>query len=78
VTPEAASTVTVLGSSSSTPRPGRACSCYLVRAGDTAIALDLGTGSLSNLRRYLAPEQVSAVIISHMHPDHFLDLIPMR
>jgi ribonuclease BN (tRNA processing enzyme) len=78
VTPQAASTVTVLGSSSSTPRPGRACSCYLVRAGDTAIALDLGTGSLSNLRRYLAPEQMSAVIISHMHPDHFLDLIPMR
>jgi ribonuclease BN (tRNA processing enzyme) len=68
----------VLGSSSSTPRPGRACSCYLVRAGDTAIALDLGTGSLSNLRRYLAPEEVSAVVISHMHPDHFLDVIPMR
>ena len=76
--PEAASTVTVLGSSSSTPRPGRACSCYLVRAGDTAIALDLGTGSLSNLRRYVAPEDMSAVIISHMHPDHFLDVIPMR
>ena len=73
-----AGTLTVLGSSSSTPRPGRACSCYLVRAGDTAIALDLGTGSLSNLRRYLAPEDVSAVIISHMHPDHFLDVIPMR
>ncbi len=70
--------VTVLGSSSSTPRPGRACSCYLVRAGGTAVTLDLGTGSLSNLRRYVAPEDLGAVIISHMHPDHFLDIIPMR
>jgi ribonuclease BN (tRNA processing enzyme) len=70
--------VTVLGSSSSIPRPDRACSCYLVRRGELAIAFDMGSGSFANLRRHLPAEDVTAVVISHMHPDHFLDLIPMR
>jgi ribonuclease BN (tRNA processing enzyme) len=70
--------VTVLGSSSSIPRPGRACSGYLVEGGGSAIATDLGTGALSNLRRVLPSERLDAVVISHMHADHFIDLIPMR
>jgi ribonuclease BN (tRNA processing enzyme) len=73
-----ASSVTVLGSSSSIPRPGRACSCYLVRGPGHAIALDMGTGAFSNLRRHLLADELDAVVISHMHPDHFLDLIPLR
>lgn len=38
----------------------------------------MGSGSFANMRRYLAAENVTAVVISHMHPDHFLDIIPMR
>jgi len=70
--------VTVLGSSSSIPRPGRACSGYLVEGGGSAIATDFGTGALSNLRRVMPSERLDAVVISHMHADHFIDLIPMR
>jgi len=70
--------VTVLGSSSAVPRPGRACSGYLIEAGDTALVADLGSGALANLHRLRAAEDVSAVVISHMHADHFIDLIPMR
>jgi len=70
--------VTVLGSSSSIPRPGRACSGYLVEGGGSALATDLGTGALSNLRRVMPSERLDAVVISHMHADHFIDLIPMR
>jgi ribonuclease BN (tRNA processing enzyme) len=70
--------VTVLGSSSSIPRPQRACSGYLVQAAGRSVIADLGTGAFANLHQYLDAEQVDAVVISHMHADHFLDLIPLR
>ena len=70
--------VTVLGSSSSIPRPGRACSGYLLEAAGRAVVADLGSGALANLHRVRSSESVDAVVISHMHADHFIDLIPMR
>ena len=70
--------MTIAGSSASIPRPDRACSSYLVDDGETPIVLDLGTGALANLRRYADYDRLSAVVISHMHADHFIDLIPLR
>ncbi|MEO6991051.1 MAG: MBL fold metallo-hydrolase [Candidatus Baltobacteraceae bacterium] len=70
--------LTVLGSSSSIPRPGRACSSYLIEADGFALALDFGTGSFANLRSAISFERLDAVVVTHMHPDHFLDLIPLR
>ncbi|HEY5342019.1 MAG TPA: MBL fold metallo-hydrolase [Candidatus Aquilonibacter sp.] len=70
--------VRVVGSSASVPRPGRACSCHLVRARGTNILLDMGTGALANLRLVMDYPDLDAIIISHMHADHFLDLIPLR
>ena len=70
--------LTIAGSSASIPRPDRACSSYLVDDGETPIVLDLGTGALANLRRYADYDRLSAVVISHMHADHFIDLIPLR
>ena len=60
------------------PRPGRACSCYLLRSRGTVALFDLGTGAFSNLRSALDYSQVDAVVVSHMHADHFLDVIPLR
>ncbi|MGP6157239.1 MAG: MBL fold metallo-hydrolase [Vulcanimicrobiaceae bacterium] len=70
--------VTVLGSSCSIPRPGRACSSYLVEGFGRSIVVDLGTGALANLHVHRRAEQIDAVVISHMHADHFLDVVPMR
>ena len=70
--------LTVLGSSNVVPRPGRACSAYLVEGDGSAVALDLGNGSLGNLYRHRSAETLDAVVISHMHADHFLDVIPLR
>jgi ribonuclease BN (tRNA processing enzyme) len=70
--------LTVLGSSNSIPRPSRACSGYLVEGAGRAVIADFGTGAFANLQPYLAAEQLDAVIISHMHADHFLDVIPLR
>lgn len=70
--------LTVLGCSPAFPHPGGACSGYLVEEGESALLLDCGTGVLANLLKYLDFRQLSAIVISHMHADHFLDLIPLR
>ncbi len=67
-----------MGSSSSIPRPGRACSSYLVQDDAASIVLDLGSGAFANLRRHVDYDRLDAVVITHMHADHFLDLIPLR
>jgi ribonuclease BN (tRNA processing enzyme) len=70
--------VTVLGSSCSIPRPGRACSSYLLQYAGTTVLADLGTGAFSNLLAHGSLATLDAVIVSHMHADHFLDIVPMR
>jgi len=69
--------LTVLGSSGSWPGPGRACSGYLVRTATTTIVLDMGSGTLANLQRHVAPADlpgIDAVVLSHAHPDHWTDV----
>ncbi|MGH3796626.1 MAG: MBL fold metallo-hydrolase [Pseudonocardiaceae bacterium] len=66
--------LTVLGCSGSVPGPESPASGYLVRAGDTAVVLDLGNGSLGALLRYVDPFELDAVILSHLHPDHCADV----
>jgi ribonuclease BN (tRNA processing enzyme) len=68
----------VLGSSAATPAPGDACSGYLVSQGQTHLLLDCGSGVLSRLREAIELERLSAVYITHFHPDHYLDLITLR
>jgi ribonuclease BN (tRNA processing enzyme) len=67
-------TVTVLGCNGSFPGPGGACSGYLLACDDTRVWLDCGSGTLANLQRHVAMEDVTAVVISHQHPDHWTDL----
>jgi ribonuclease BN (tRNA processing enzyme) len=66
--------LTVLGSSGSYPGPGLACSGYLVRGGGVNVVLDLGSGSLANLQEHIDISAIDAVVVSHSHPDHWLDL----
>ena len=68
--------VTVLGKSPSWQDAGGACSGYLVQDGETSLLLDCGNGVFSKLRRFIDYVDVDAVLISHMHADHFLDLVP--
>lgn len=66
--------LTVVGCSGSYPGPDSAASCYLVEAGDTRIVLDLGNGALGSLQRHTNLDDIDAVLLSHLHPDHCLDL----
>jgi ribonuclease BN (tRNA processing enzyme) len=71
--------LTIVGSASAwTRRPGHASSCYLIEDGDRAIVLDLGQGAFAELSRYREPASINAVLASHLHPDHFVDLVPLR
>ena len=72
--------VTVLGSAGSHPGNGRACSSYLVSAGDHHLLLDCGNGVFAKMRQRADYTEVDAVLISHLHADHFhlasLRLVP--
>jgi ribonuclease BN (tRNA processing enzyme) len=70
--------LTIVGSSPSIPRPDRASSCYLLSDGDSSLALDFGHGAFANISRYVDYHSLRAIVVSHMHADHFLDLIPLR
>ena len=61
-----------------TRRRGRTSSCYVVSGGDTSVVLDIGHGSFASLGAHLDPRSVDAIFISHLHPDHHIDLVPMR
>jgi ribonuclease BN (tRNA processing enzyme) len=67
-------TVTVLGADGSYPGPGGACSGYLLACAGTRVWMDAGSGTLANLQRHVAIEDLDAVVISHQHPDHWTDL----
>ena len=70
--------LTVLGGSAASPNTGAGCAGFLVQGGETTIVLDLGPGTLPELRKHADFRTLSAVIISHMHVDHVLDLIALR
>ena len=65
----------VLGSAGSHTSAGRVCSGYLLRAGDTKLLLEAGNGATANLQRFHAFQDLDAIVISHRHVDHCVDLI---
>jgi ribonuclease BN (tRNA processing enzyme) len=71
-------TLVPIGVGTAYARPGEVQSCYLVRAGGAAVAVDLGAGTLNRLQDHLAPEELDALLITHMHPDHCADLLALR
>ncbi len=68
--------ITVLGKSPAWQDANGACSGYLVQDDDYSLLLDCGNGVFSKLRRHVDYVDLDAVLLSHLHADHFLDLIP--
>lgn len=72
-------TLTVVGCAPAwTRRPGRSSSSYLLELGGDAIVLDLGQGSFNALSQVRDPATVRAVFLSHLHPDHHVDIVALR
>lgn len=70
--------LTVLGGSAAGPNTGQGCSGYLVADGESRFVLDLGPGTLPELRRHVDFRTLDGIVISHMHLDHVLDLLALR
>jgi ribonuclease BN (tRNA processing enzyme) len=68
--------LTVLGKSPSWQDAGGACSGYLLEEEGTAVLVDCGNGVFAKLREKIDYVDLDAVVISHLHADHFLDLVP--
>ena len=71
-------TVTVLGCSGSYAAPDNPCTGYLVRSDSTAVLLDCGPGTLGPLQEAIDLAEVSAIVATHCHPDHWLELPVIR
>jgi ribonuclease BN (tRNA processing enzyme) len=71
--------LTVVGSAPAwSLRPEQPSSCYLIDLGQEALVLDLGQGSLGCLAAIRPPESITGIVISHLHPDHHVDLVALR
>jgi ribonuclease BN (tRNA processing enzyme) len=67
--------LTVLGCSGSYGAPPfGACSGYLVRGGGAAVWVDCGNGTLAHLQQHTPIEDLDAVVLTHQHPDHVVDI----
>jgi ribonuclease BN (tRNA processing enzyme) len=66
--------LTIVGCSGSYPGPDSPASCYLLEHDGHRILLDMGNGSVGALHRYGDPYDLDAILISHLHVDHCIDL----
>ncbi|MBC9718262.1 MBL fold metallo-hydrolase [Streptomyces sp. TRM66268-LWL] len=66
--------LTVVGCSGSFPSAESACSSYLVEADGFRLLLDMGNGALGELQRHCGLYDLDAVFLSHLHPDHCIDM----
>lgn len=67
----------VLGTGAAYPGPHQACSGYLVRDGQTGLLMDCGNGVVSRLQEAGEMDNLTAIIFSHIHADHLLDIFPL-
>jgi len=70
--------LTVLGRSPASPNAGEACAGYLVEGGGSRVLVDIGPGVVAQLVKRHHPDELDAIVVSHMHADHMLDLVTLR
>src|SRR4030088_3042722 len=71
-------TLTILGCGPAAPNPGGACSGYLLRQAESAVLMDCGSGIAGRIAQHVPVNRLQGVAISHLHPDHYFDLVPLH
>jgi len=66
--------LTVVGCSGSFPSADSACSSYLLEADGFRLLIDMGNGALGELQRHVGLYDLDAVLLSHLHADHCIDM----
>ena len=70
--------LTVVGSGTSEPQPETAASGILVETRTFAVLVDCGQGVVRELLRIRDPRELDAIVVGHMHADHYIGLISLR
>lgn len=70
--------VTIVGSGTSAPEPDAPASGILVETRSTGILIDCGQGVIRALMPLRDPCSLDAVVVGHLHADHFIDLVSLR
>lgn len=70
--------LTALGGAAAWPNPGQGCTSWIVEESGASLVVDCGPDTLHELRRHVDYSAVDAIVISHCHADHILDLVPYR
>jgi ribonuclease BN (tRNA processing enzyme) len=70
-------TLTILGAGPAAPNTGGVCSGYLLRENGSAVLIDCGSGVAGRVGQHISPRKLRGVAISHLHPDHYFDLVPL-
>lgn len=68
--------LTVLGSAGTWPGPGGATCGHLLSHEGTHVWLDAGTGTFARLQEYIGIDDIAAIVVTHGHTDHFIDVLP--
>ena len=66
--------LTVFGNNATCPEANGACSSFLVEVCGKKVLMDMGNGSLTKIRQKIDLATLDAIVISHLHFDHFGDL----
>ena len=70
--------LTVVGSGTSQPQPETPASGLLIETETTAILVDCGQGIIRELMGIRDPRELDAIVVGHMHADHYIDLVSLR
>ena len=68
--------LTVLGAQGTWPGAGGENCGYLLTDDGYHLQMDAGTGTFARLQQVVGVDDVGAMLITHGHPDHFVDIIP--
>ena len=70
--------VTVIGAGTSAPQPETPASGILVETTSTSILVDCGQSVIRGLMPIKDPRELDAIIVGHLHADHYIDLVSLR
>jgi len=70
--------LTIIGAGTSAPQPETPASGILVESGSTAVLVDCGQGVIRGLMTHGDPRTLDAIVVGHLHADHYIDLVSLR